>query len=152
MIRVSFLVTRLKKSQATSLLVLRLHKPSLHMNSVDMISSYSHPFIAHTVILMTEINSSTVKTCCKNEHEKIIKKSLSLDPPRGAKWMGVGVPLTNPLGFKHHPLEGAGKSIFFGSELCDAKRIETSHGICQLLRFSHGHRIVVLEVQEAASM
>ena len=27
---------------------------------------------------------------------------------RGAKWMGVGVPLNNSLGFKHHPLEGAG--------------------------------------------
>ena len=35
-----------------------------------------------------------------------------LDPPRGAKLMGKGmerVPLSNPLGFKHHPLEGAGK-------------------------------------------
>ena len=30
---------------------------------------------------------------------------------RGAKWMGVGVPLSNPLGFKHHPLEGAGMQI-----------------------------------------
>ena len=29
---------------------------------------------------------------------------------RSATWMGVGVPLSNPLGFKHHPLEGA---IFF---------------------------------------
>ena len=34
--------------------------------------------------------------------------TIYLDPPRGAKWMGVGVPLSNPLGFKHHPLEGAG--------------------------------------------
>ena len=33
------------------------------------------------------------------------KMSLYLDP---AKWMGVGVPLSKPLGFKHHPLEGAG--------------------------------------------
>ena len=35
-----------------------------------------------------------------------------LDPPRGAKWMGVGVPLSYPLGFKHHLLEGAGRHIF----------------------------------------
>ena len=35
-------------------------------------------------------------------------KYIYLDPPSGAKWMGVGVPLSNPLGFKHHLLKGDG--------------------------------------------
>ncbi len=32
--------------------------------------------------------------------------------PSRAKWMGVGVPLNNSLGFKHHPLEGPGIYIY----------------------------------------
>ena len=40
-----------------------------------------------------------------------IYRNLYLDLPRGAKWMGVGVPLSNPLGFKHHPLEGPGRNL-----------------------------------------
>ena len=40
-----------------------------------------------------------------------IVKLLYLDPP-GAKWMGVGVPLNNPLGGGvRHPLEGAGNYL-----------------------------------------
>ena len=34
---------------------------------------------------------------------------LDLDPPRGAKWMVKGATKQPPLGFKHHPLEGAGR-------------------------------------------
>ena len=51
--------------------------------------------------------------CSKKLWNRKQKTYLFLDPPRGAKWMGVGVPLSNPLGFKHHPLEGAGIMVDF---------------------------------------
>ena len=34
-----------------------------------------------------------------------IEEAIYMDHPRGTKWMVT----SNPLGFKHHPLEGAGK-------------------------------------------
>ncbi len=35
-----------------------------------------------------------------------------LDPPRGAKWMGVGVPLSNPLGFLTPAIGGCWYACF----------------------------------------